>query len=256
MGEIPRDIPEQENFSTSAERNEFMSAANFDPTVEAAVSHMEAYQVELDNETVTPLDAVLDEYSNTLKLLSGDLDPATRTRLEGEREALREKISVTEAFDQTVEQQLAGAVEREEKLHDRADTLVAKHPISEGKEPVDPSSPAAKMLQECIRVKLLAENLFLKTEDKAQLFTETDQLSIRDQLKVLKKDLLGATEELASSKLDTRFPEKIPMEVWERSLTKLQDSLEEILLVNRDVLQRTESTKQQPSQGSTQKRSS
>lgn len=235
MGEIPRDIPEREKFSTSLERSEFSSAVNFDPTVETAIEHMTAHADALDQETTSPLDSVLDEYGETLKLLDGDLDPATRTRLEAQRDELRSKVRTADEYDQVVERELAGAVEREEKLHDRADILMAKHPLGEKNEPVDPTTPAAEALRECIRVKLLAENLFLKTQDATAELPKEQQPNVLVRLDGLKIKLLRATEELSTSKLDTRFPENVAMEIWQSSLTKLQDSLESIILINRAV---------------------
>ncbi len=253
MGEIPRNIPDQENFSTSPERKEFSSAVNFDPTVEAAVDHMEAYAETVEHQPTSPLDAVLDEYSNTLKLLTGDVDPAERATLEAQRDELREKISTTTAFDQNVEQELAGAVEREDSLHTRADILIEKHPLGEKKEPVDPSTPAAEMLRECLRVKLLSENLFLKTQDSIADLPVADQPKALWQLDSLKIRLLGSTEELSSSKLDTRYPEEVSMDIWQSTLTKLQSSLEKILMTNREVAaqvaKKTDGKEIPPSQG-------
>lgn len=252
MGETPRNIPEQENFSTSAERSEFSSAVHFDPSVELAVDHMEEHGDAVESQSASPLDAVLDEYNNTLKLLTGDVDPAARTTLEAQRDELREKISTTATFDRSVEQELAGAVEREESLHTRADILIEKHPLGEKKEPVDPSTPAAEMLRETMRVKLLSENLFLKARDAVAGIPAEDQPKILWRLDSLKIRLLAATEELSSSKLDTRYPEEVSMDIWQATLTKLQSSLEKILMTQREIAERvakeTERTKTSPSQ--------
>lgn len=235
MGETPRDIPDQENFSTSAERREFSSAVHFDPMVEAAVDHMEIHADAIESQSTSPLDAVLDEYNNTLKLLTGEVDPATRATFEAQRDELREKISTTAAFDQTVEQELAGAVVREDSLHTRADILIEKHPLGEKQEPIDPSTPAAEMLRECLRVKLLAENLFLKTLDAVAELPVADQPKALGELDGLKIRLLGSTEELSSIKLDTRYPEEVSMDIWQSALTKLQSALEKILMTNREI---------------------
>ena len=235
MGETPRNIPDQENFSTSAERSEFSSAVHFDPSVEVAVDHMEAHTESVEHQSASPLDAVLDEYNNTLKLLTGDVDPATRATLEAQRDELREKISTTATFDQMVEQELAGAAERENSLHTKADILMEKHALGEKKEPVDPSTPAAEMLRECLRVKLLSENLFLKTQGAIANLPETDQMKALWKLDSLKIRLLSSTEELSSLKLDTRYPEEVSMDIWQSALTKLQSALEKILMANREV---------------------
>ncbi len=109
------------------------------------------------------------------------------------------------------------------------------------------------MFRECLRVKLLAENLFLKTQDTIADLPEADQPKALWQLDSLKIRLLGSTEEVSSIKLDTRYPEEVSMDIWQSTLTKLQSALEKILMANREVAdhvaKKTDEKQNPPSRG-------
>lgn len=239
MGEIPRDIPEQEMFSTNAEKSEFGPAIRFDPAVKAAVEHMENYDESLESEMPEALKILLDEYSETLEVLKNEnIDPVMRTQLNSQLNGLRHKIRESEEFDYKLDRELAGAVNRELRLRVQADTLLTTHPIRETQEPIDATTPEAEQFHECRRVMLLAGTLFKRTKAEVAHVSTAEQPVELNRLEGLELRLLGATEALSASTFDTKHPEKVSLEIWQSTLVKLQDVFEEILLANREIHQR------------------
>ncbi len=221
----------------SRAKQQELGSIDQDPHVEAAIEHMEQHAEQLDNQPKQPFDALLEEYSATLGLLESTVEPATRVQLEGQKNELREKLRDASQFDMALDKELDGATQREAALHDQADTLLTKHELKEDQKPQDPETQQAKMMIECRRVMLFAGHEYKKAEEYIGHLTQATQPKELLRLENFQLRLLRATEELSASKLDSRFPEKISLEVWNSALTKLQDVFEEILLATRDIAQ-------------------